>query len=159
MHTKIKAILDISTIPYSVHWHKNFSVEIKSPTDFAMAIGYPLERVTKSVFLRTKEGGAFIMAVCSSNKKMDLEAIRNIIGGKKVTMASAIELDSLIGYPVTGVSPIGIPENIFLVIDEFLLKLETILIGAGTVGVEIEISPDDLIKITKGKVFPISMLK
>jgi Cys-tRNA(Pro)/Cys-tRNA(Cys) deacylase len=66
------------------------------------------------------------------------------------------KLQQKIGYPPNGVSPLGVEEfPIFL--DEDLMILETVLIGAGETGVEIEIAPVDLQLLTKAIVIKFSV--
>jgi Cys-tRNA(Pro)/Cys-tRNA(Cys) deacylase len=64
-----------------------------------------------------------------------------------VEVASKDELQQIIGYASTGVTPLGV-DSIKIFVDRSLLDFETILTGAGIPGVEIELSPNDLMNLT-----------
>jgi Cys-tRNA(Pro)/Cys-tRNA(Cys) deacylase len=76
-------------------------------------------------------------------------------GGAGIRLATPKDLRQHIGYPTKGVSPLGV-KDCPLFIDAEVVNYHTILVGAGVVGVEIELSPDDLIALTNGTVMPIS---
>ena len=64
-------------------------------------------------------------------------------------MASPEELKSTLDYPQHGVSPLGAGE-IPVLIDESVFRYPTVLIGAGVVGQEIEITPDSILRLSLG---------
>lgn len=150
MHPKVKSNLEKSGFIYKVYLHKDFIIPVNSPIDFANGLNYDIARIVKSILLKSTNTGRYIMAVCSSNKRIDFNILKDIIGAKKIVVASVKELDSITGYPIKGVSPIGVSEDVLIIIDKELLIHKTILIGSGSVGIEIEISPNDLLKITTG---------
>ena len=59
------------------------------------------------------------------------------------------ELLPLTGYIHGGCSPIGMKKEFMTVIDESALNFDTICVSGGKVGVQIEMSPLDLIKYLK----------
>lgn len=148
MHEKVRSILEKSEISFIVHHHSALPVPIHSPVDFAAAIGYDLGRITKTVFLKAKDGSKYAMVCGAINERFDLQRIAALINVKKIEQASVDALLQITGYPPNGVSPLGLPENITLIVDEGLLSLPTVLVGGGATGVEVEIRPVDLIGIT-----------
>ena len=145
MHEKVKQGLDRAGVPYKVHRHDSFDREIRSPMDFSAALGVPPEHITKAVFLVSRKGDHLAMALCSVTRRLDLAAIAEHLGAGRMTMAKPDLLAAKIGYPSKGVSPVGVaPVPVFM--DRALLELPSLLIGAGAVGVEVEIRPDDLVR-------------
>jgi Cys-tRNA(Pro)/Cys-tRNA(Cys) deacylase len=140
MHDKVATVLQSAGTAYKLHRHDSFDRPIKRPADFADALGYPLERIVKAVFLRNHEGTRFAMGVCSTNRKLQLKEIASRLEVKRLEIAGKDELRRHTGYPIYGVSPLGL-ENIPVFMDEALKAYPTVLIGAGQAGVEIEISP------------------
>ncbi len=63
---------------------------------------------------------------------------------------------ALLDYPPRAVSPFGI-RNIPLLIDAALLVHDTIIVGSGRIGVEIEINPFALIAATSARVCSICL--
>lgn len=155
MNPNVQKILDKASITYKVYFHNNYPQPIRSPIDFANAIGYEIERITKSVYFHSKDCNTFVIAVCSSNKKMNLKAIAELINCKRIELATLEDLKKNIGYPPSGVSPLGIPTGIPIIIDNEILKFDSILIGSGVIGVEIELSPKDLMELASCQVHSI----
>jgi Cys-tRNA(Pro)/Cys-tRNA(Cys) deacylase len=82
-------------------------------------------------------------------RKIDFAAVARALGVKRVQVASPSELASLVGFPEKGVSPLGVGD-LKVLLDDDLFRSETILIGAGEPGLEIELSPADLAALTGG---------
>jgi Cys-tRNA(Pro)/Cys-tRNA(Cys) deacylase len=144
MHPDIQKVLIDNNIPHLEIRHDSFNSSINSPMDFALALNYDLSRITKSVFLRSKSKEKYIMAVCSIDKKLNLPQLALLAQVNKLEVADKQDLASMVGYPPNGVSCIGIPANIETYIDKSLNSFQSILIGSGEPGIEIEISPDNL---------------
>lgn len=144
MHPNVNKVLIDSNIPHREIRHDSFNFPINSPKDFALALKYDLNRITKSVFLRSKSKEKYIMAVCSINEKLNLPQLALLAHVNKLEVADKQELAGMIGYPPNGVCCIGIPANIETYIEKSLNTLPSILIGSGEPGIEIEISPANL---------------
>ena len=143
LHPKVARALEVSGKAYQIHRHQQFDTPIRGPGDFAAALGYSLDRIVKAVFLRDHGATRFAMGVCATNRKLHLDKIAAELGIGRLEVASRKELEEKTGYPVFGVSPLGV-EPIPVFMDEHLLGLASVLIGAGQAGVEIESSPSDL---------------
>ena len=157
MDSKIERLLRTSQVSFQEIKHQSFNVPIRSPHDFAVALGYDIERITKSVFLRSKTRDKYVMAVCSCNQKLDLQELAVLAGVNKLEVADKEELSNLVGYPIFGVSSIGLSENIPVFFDASLLEFNTILAGSGESAVEIELAPADLAKISAAVIAKISI--
>ena len=149
MHPRVERALAQSQHAYKVHRHDSFPAPIRSPVDFAAQLGYELGRITKTLLIRSNTGDVHAMVVSSMGRKIEFASVARTLGVKRVQVASPAELDSVVGYPEKGVSPLGI-ENLKILLDDDLFRFETILIGAGEPGVEIELRPADLAALTNG---------
>lgn len=145
VHPSVFKHLQQDKVPFVLHKHSDYPGPIGNPRDLAQALGYPVERISKSLFLSAGQDRHAI-SVCSSNKKSNFAPIAEKLGWGRLEVASAAELSRVTGYPSHGVSPFGVTLPIF--IDTQLMSFETILVGAGEIGVEIEISPHDLVSAT-----------
>lgn len=67
-------------------------------------------------------------------------------------MAKTEELAEIIGYPPNGVSPLGAPNDVPVLVDDSLLEFPSVLIGAGQAAVEIELPPTDLTNLAKAQI-------
>ncbi len=140
---RITDVLDAADITYKAHSHDDFDRPIRAPKDFADALGYELARITKTLFLRNRDGDGHYLVVCSMDKRVGLPDLAAWLGVKRLEMASLTDLQRLVGYPPTSVTPIAV-DDVPVFMDETLLRHPTVLTGAGVPRVEIEISPRDL---------------
>jgi Cys-tRNA(Pro)/Cys-tRNA(Cys) deacylase len=154
MHPEIEIALKQYNSRYKEHLHTSYNTEINNPADFANALGYTIERITKSVLIRSTDRKKFAMAVCSVNKKFNFPELAKHMTCKKVEVASKEELNQLVGYPVNGVCPIGL-RDIPVFMDSTLLTFETVLVGGGIPKTEIEIYPLDLQRISEATILSI----
>lgn len=158
MHERIKSILEASAVPYKVYLHREMPIEVRSPQDFASALGYEVARIAKTLLLQAADSERFCVAVLSSNASADLRVIAESLSAEGMRIASKQALARVLGYPQTGVSPIG-ARGIPVLIDEALMQFPSVLIGGGEVGVEIEIAPQSLKQITDAAVLPLAARK
>jgi Cys-tRNA(Pro)/Cys-tRNA(Cys) deacylase len=66
---------------------------------------------------------------------------------KKAKMAERSDVERSTGYVLGGVSPLGQKKRLRTFIDSSVDDFTTIFISAGRRGLEIELSPDDLIAL------------
>ena len=156
MHSKVRAVLKNANAQYFIRRHNEYTSEIRSPYDFAQALGYDVERIAKSVFLCScGQPRTYAIVVLSANKIIDLKKIAEYLCCGRVQMASKEDLKLHTDYPPTGVSPLGIG-SIPIFIDAALLAYPTIVIGSGEVALEIEIAPDTVQQLTSGRIVAFS---
>jgi Cys-tRNA(Pro)/Cys-tRNA(Cys) deacylase len=108
--------------------------------------------VTKSVFCRSQSKASYAVLVGPVDKRIDFKLASQALGAGRLEVASAQELDQLIGYPRHGVSPFGLDSAISVVVARELLSYDSVLVGAGAPGVEIEVAPRELIRATNALV-------
>jgi Cys-tRNA(Pro) deacylase len=156
VHPRVSEALGVHRSAVTIHRHADLSRRIDSPRDFAEALGYPLDRVTKSLFVRTRDGEArYGIAVCSVNRRIDLSRIAETMGCRRVELATPEELSAQLGFSPGGVSPIG-AGDIPVFMDQDLLDLPTVTVAAGEVAVEVEIEPQLLRRLTEATVLPLT---
>ena len=141
-------------VPYTVRRHSEMPVPIASPHDFARALGYDLGRITKTLLLRDVRERRYAIAVCSAERRLDLQRLAAPMDSTRVQMATREELQDVVGQAPTGVSPIGV-DGVPVFMDEALMRYETVLVGGGLPGVEVEIAPAELRDLTRAVVLPL----
>lgn len=117
----------------------------------ALKVNLPLETVFKTLVARGDKTG-IIVACIPGGKELNQKAFAAISGNKKVEMVHMKELISLTGYIRGGVSPVGMKKNYPLFLDESALLHPEISISAGMRGMQVIVSPNDLIKLLNAKV-------
>jgi len=139
-------------IAYKVYRHSVFEKPIVRPQDFAEVLDYDVARISKALFVRDPDRTHYAILVCGATRKVDMAAIAARLGVARLVMADLEELSQKVGHPPLAVTPIGI-EGIPVYMDADLFRFPTILTGAGVPRMEIELSPDDLHRLSKAEVF------
>ena len=108
------------------------------------------ERAFKTLIVRldTKE---LVVAVLPVTAMLSLKLIAKAVGAKKAVMASRADAERSSGYVLGGISPIGQRKKLITVIDKSAEDFETIYVSAGRRGLEIELTPEDLLESVNGK--------
>ena len=120
----------------------------------AQALGIGPERIFKT--LVAEVDGTMTVAVVPVSGSLDLKALAAAAGGKKAQMADPAAAERTTGYVRGGISPLGQRKRLPTVIDAAALDLPTIHVSAGRRGLEIELAPGDLVRLTSARTAPIS---
>jgi Cys-tRNA(Pro)/Cys-tRNA(Cys) deacylase len=145
IHPRVSNVLDRSGNRYVVHHHEDTSASINGPTDFARALGVDQKRITKTLFLVEHAATRrHALLCCSSSTRVDFKAAACALGYGRLGIAAPDALAEVLGYPPNGVSPLGAPKAVPVLLDESLLSYPSIFIGAGEATVEVELSPTEL---------------
>jgi Cys-tRNA(Pro)/Cys-tRNA(Cys) deacylase len=70
-------------------------------------------------------------------------------------MADPAAAERTTGYVLGGISPLGQRKKLPTVVDESALEHETVFCSAGRRGVEIELAPADLVRLTAARTAPL----
>lgn len=73
--------------------------------------------------------------------------VRQLMGGRKVSFASAEQTLALTGMQIGGVVAIGLPEDVPVYVDEAVLALPEVLLGGGNRSSKLVIDPRELLKL------------
>lgn len=119
----------------------------KSGAEIAHAMGQPAEQVFKTLVTVSPRSGRNYVFMVPVEKELDLKKAAKAAGEKSVEMIKAKELLPLTGYVHGGCSPVGMKKPFPTFIDLSAEGFETIFCSGGRVGLQIEISLDDLRRI------------
>jgi Cys-tRNA(Pro)/Cys-tRNA(Cys) deacylase len=121
----------------------------------AQALGVEPERVFKT--LLAEVDGALTVAVVPVLAQVDLKALATAQGGKRAAMADPTVAERATGYVVGGISPLGQRRALPTVIDDSAEGQPTILVSAGRRGLDVELAPADLARLTGARLAPIAV--
>ena len=97
------------------------------------------------------------VAVVPVNTKLSEKKMAKALGVKKVEMAQANAVMVATGYVLGGVSPLGQKKRLASVIHNSAENLTTMHVSAGKRGLEVALSPADLVLMTSAKFADISV--
>ena len=144
-----RAKLAYELVPYEVD-EQNLAA-----THVAEQLGEDIATVFKTLILSGDRNG-FLVCVVPGNHEVDLKAAARVSGNKKVEMLPMKELLPTTGYIRGGCSPIGMKKRFPTYIHTSCEHHPFIYISAGVRGLQIKISPADLIQYVGAEVADIS---
>ena len=118
-----------------------------SGTDVARTLNEDVNMVFKTLVTETNKGEHFVFIVPVA-MELDLKKAARAAGTKKVDMLKQRDLLPLTGYVHGGCSPIGMKTKLKTFIDASAMDKEYIYVSGGKIGLQIKISPADLIELT-----------
>ena len=122
----------------------------------AKKCGEDPEQVFKTLVTQGSDHNHYVFVV-PAEEHLDLKACARAVGVKAVEMIPQKELLKTTGYIHGGCSPIGMKKKFVTVYDETIVLFDTVLVSGGRVGLQVEVAPDDLLKITDGVTAPIGI--
>ena len=157
MKTNAARLLDTLGIAYTLRDY-DFDPEDLSAETVAAKVGLPAEQVFKTLVARGDRTGV-LLAVVPGNAELDLKALARLSGDRKVDTVPLKELQPLTGYIRGGVTALGGKKDYPVFVDDTLELFDVVSVSAGVRGTQLLLAPADYLRVTKGKVGPISRAK
>ncbi len=146
--TNVMRILDKAKVPYTPHYYSHDDGLIDA-VSVAAKLGQPVERVYKTLVTRGASKSFFVF-VLPAAMELNLKAAAKAVGEKSIEMIHVSEINAVTGYIRGGCSPIGMKKAYRTTFDERILSFPTVMVSGGKIGTQVELSPDDLLKLTRG---------
>ena len=148
--TNVARLLDKANIEYELIAYSVDESNLAA-THVAEELGEDIATVFKTLVLRGDRTGLFV-CVIPGDKEVDLKAAARISGNKKVDMLAMKELLPTTGYIRGGCSPIGMKRPLPTIFHSSALDHQRIYVSAGVRGLQVAISPQELIDYVGGTV-------
>jgi prolyl-tRNA editing enzyme YbaK/EbsC (Cys-tRNA(Pro) deacylase) len=123
----------------------------RTAPEAAAAVGCELGAIVKSLVFRGVGSGDPVLALLSGDNRAD-EALVAAAVGEDIERPDASWVRSVTGYSIGGIPPVGHPAPVRTVLDEDLLRFETVWAAAGNPHAVFPISPDVLASATGASV-------
>jgi Cys-tRNA(Pro)/Cys-tRNA(Cys) deacylase len=136
-------------IAHKVHEYVHDPATESYGLEAAEKLSVPEARVFKTlvVSLDSRELAVGVIPVSSM---LSMKRMAKAAGAKKASMADRADVERSTGYVLGGVSPLGQKKRLKTIIDSSASHHPTIYVSAGRRGLEIELSPADLVRLVNG---------
>jgi len=156
--TPATVLLAREGVPHEVRTYEHDPVAHGRGTSYgleaAVALGVDPRQVFKT--LVADVDGAPTVAVVPVDASLDLKALAAAAGGKRAAMADPAVAERVTGYVLGGISPLGQRRLLPTVVDSTALEFATVLVSAGRRGVDVELAPADLVRLTAARTAPVA---
>lgn len=146
--TNVIRHLEAAGIPFSFR-EFDVSAGIPSGVEMAAILGQDPDYVFKTLVTQGAGGGhyVFVIPVAAS---LNLKKAAKAAGEKSIEMIRQAQLLPLTGYIHGGCSPIGMKKAFPTFFAEEIILIDTIMVSGGRPGLQIQLSPEDLLAATGG---------
>jgi Cys-tRNA(Pro)/Cys-tRNA(Cys) deacylase len=133
-------------IAFTIHEYEGVD---PGESDYAVAVAAALGIEPGRLFktLLASVDGKLEVFVIPADRQLDLRSV-----GKRAQMADRAEAERATGYVAGGISPLGQRRRLPTTVDETALEHETILVSAGRRGLQLELDPSELVRLTDASV-------
>jgi len=150
-------VLEKAKVPHTLHpYDPDHPAEQGHGEAAVAALGADPSQVFKTLVARVD--GALTVAVVPVAGMLDLKALAAAVGGRKAVMAEPADAERTTGYVVGGISPLGQRKALPTVVDESALDFGTVLVSAGRRGLQVELPPAELVRLTRARTAPLARL-
>ena len=147
------AALSAAGVAFTVHEYDHDPRAASYGEEAATALGVTADRVFKT--LCADVDGTLVVAVVPVAGQLDLKALARAVEGRRAAMADPKVAERATGYVVGGISPLGQRRPHPTVVDESALAHPTVFVSAGRRGLEVELSPAELVRLTSARTAPL----
>ena len=131
-------------VAHTLHAYDNTSRDYGQ--EAAVVLGQDPARVLKTLVATVD--GALHVAVVPVGGTLDLKALAAAAGGRRAGMADPAAAERATGYVRGGISPLGQRRRLPTVVDSGALGFPTVFVSAGRRGLEVELAPEELVRLT-----------
>jgi Cys-tRNA(Pro)/Cys-tRNA(Cys) deacylase len=142
--------LEAANVPFVLHPYERDDTGRDNRHDFgreaADTLGLDHDRVFKTLVVVCD--GTEAVAVVPVSCRLALRAVGAAMGAKRVEMCEPERAERVTGFVVGGISPFGQKRRLTTVVDETCVLHETMFVSGGRRGLDVELSPADLLAVT-----------
>lgn len=152
LKTNAMRFLDTKKIAYEVQAYQ--CDEFIDGVHVAEKLGQPLDETFKTIVAQGKSGSyyCFLLPVA---EELDLKKAAKSVGEKSVELLHVKDITKVTGYVRGGCTPIGMKKQFMTVVHSSAQELEKFYISGGKIGMQIHLSPTELVNAINGKFEPI----
>lgn len=151
--TNAMRILDAKKVSYDMLTYENKDGKIDG-VSVAEKISRNPKEVYKTLVAQGNSKNIFVFVIPVA-EELDLKKAARAAGEKNVEMLPVKDIQKWTGYVRGGCSPIGMKKEYKTFLDESCLQLDSIIVSAGKIGVQIVLAPNSLKELTKAEIIDV----
>jgi Cys-tRNA(Pro)/Cys-tRNA(Cys) deacylase len=141
-------------VAFTVHEYEHDPAAESYGNEAVEKTGANPDQVFKTLVV-SLDGKDLAVAVVPVSAMLSLKLIARAAGAKKAAMADKQLVQRTTGYVLGGVSPLGQKKRLKTFIDDSARNFATLFVSAGKRGLEIELAPEDLSRLTGATFAPL----
>lgn len=147
-------------IRYTLHEYEHDPEANAYGQEAARALGISPDRIFKTLVVALVGAtDTLAVGIVPVSSQLDLKSFAAAAHAKKAAMANAKDAEKATGYVLGGISPIGQRRRLMTLMDTSALNYATIYVSAGKRGLQIELAPEDLIRLCAAETAPIAAVQ
>ena len=140
----LESLKDVGAIYEVIDCDPSFADTAK----FCSHYGYSPDESANANLLEGKaESPIYALCVVLATTRINVNKVaRKRLGTRKASFASAEVTKSLTGMEIGGVTPVGLPDDLPIWIDNLVMEAPKVIIGAGSRDAKIYLAPETLLR-------------
>lgn len=141
--TNALRLLDRKKIPYQAYTYQ--CQEFTDGLEVAKLLGLPPGDVCKTLVTLGKSGGHYVF-VLPVDRELDRKKAAALVGEKSLELLPVKDLLAVTGYIRGGCTALGMKKQFPTVVDQSVRDREVIYVSGGRRGLQLALSPGDLVR-------------
>lgn len=146
--TNAMRILETKKIPYKTHTYE--CDEFIDAIQIADMLSLPYEKVYKTLVTQGNSKNYYVFVIPIA-EELDMKKAAKAVGEKSVAMLHVKDINAVTGYIRGGCTAIGMKKQYTTRIEQVAQSLEQIIVSGGKLGMQLELSPQDLAKASNAE--------
>ncbi len=146
--TNVMRTLEKEKVNYKAYEYPHGKEAVDGVT-VAKSLGQNPDCVFKTLVTTDTKKNYFVFVV-PVERELDLKKAARAVKAKTIEMIHVKDIQKITGYIRGGCSPINMKKKYVTVYHESAKQWETMMVSAGKIGFQVEVAPDDLVKMTDG---------
>ena len=134
-------------IEFQIHEYEHDPAAASYGLEAAQKLNTQAERIFKTLIVQL-DSKELAVGVVPVEKHLNLKAVASALQAKRADMADMALAERTTGYLAGGISPLGQKKRLRTIVDSSAQPFATMFVSAGRRGLEIELKPADLAKLT-----------
>lgn len=152
--TPATVVLDRARVSYVLHPYTHDNRAGSYGEEAADLLGVDPRRIFKTLIAAVDS--RLVCAVVPVASRLNLKALASAAGGRRAELADPAKAQRATGYVLGGISPLGHKSPIPVLVDSSATGFETVFVSAGKRGLQVELAPADLLRLSGAGTAPIA---